>query len=347
MEKNKLPISVLFFIGGYENEIYDEKRVKWLKKSINDLKKQSNDPSEILISISQTVYKNKLVKELVETNFTHSNIFISNYYRSPLLNFENLIQLAKQKYICFWSDHDLHHPNYLKELFKVISSNQVSHASSLMAAVVPENDNEIKDSHKKILSPINTSKMGKVKRFDICVKSYIMGSFYGIWEKELFKNLEMVGNEKFDYLYVVASSLGKGYIFFEASENLFGLRIVIKKTKGKYSIHSGLCPSNIFSPVIYSITDFYRFYISVIQIIENSNLSNSEKLSCILNFENSLRGKKNFYGVANIGVKLLIKEFINLITFKSKLHEFLFLLTYSIYAKFLRDKNLNSLMNKN
>ena len=67
MEKNKLPISVLFFIGGYENEIYDRKRIKWLKKSINDLKKQSNDPLEILISISQTVYENKLVKELVET----------------------------------------------------------------------------------------------------------------------------------------------------------------------------------------------------------------------------------------------------------------------------------------
>ena len=347
MEKNKLPISVLFFIGGYENEIYDKKRVKWLKKSINDLKKQSNDPLEILISISQIVYENKLVKELVETNFTHSNIFISNYYRSPLLNFESLIQHAKQKYICFWSDHDLHHPNYLKELYEVISSNQVSHASSLISAVIPENDNEIKDSHKKLLSPINTSQMGKVKRFDICIKTYIMGSIYGIWEKDLFRNLEMVGNEKFDFLLVVASSLAKGFIFFEASENLFGLRIVIKKTKGKYNNHSMLCPSNIFSPAIYSITNFYRFYISIIQIIENSDLSNSGKVSCILNFENALRGKKNFFGVANLGVRLLIKEFINLITFKSKLHEFLFLLTYSIYAKFLRDKHLNSLMNKN
>ena len=121
MEKNKLPISVLLFIGGYENEIYGEKRIKWLKKSINDLKKQSNDPYEILISINKNVYNIKIVKELIDTNFTQSNIFISNFYRSPLLNFESMIQFAKQKYICFWTDHDLHHPNYLEELYKVIS----------------------------------------------------------------------------------------------------------------------------------------------------------------------------------------------------------------------------------
>lgn len=346
MDKKKLPISVLLFIGGYEDEIYDKKRVKWLKKSINDLKIQSIEPSEILISVNQTVYKNKIVKELVETNFSHSNIFSSNFYRSPLLNFECLIQLARQKYICFWSDHDLHHPNFLKDLYQVISSNQVSHVAPIFSGV-PENEDEIKDSHVKVLSTTNTSNMEKVKSFDISMNTYIMGSIYGIWEKKIFKNFEMVGNEKFDFLSVIASSLEKGFIFFEPSENLFGLRIVIKKTKENYSIHSGLCPSNILSPVIYSITDFYRFYISIIQIIENSDLSNSEKVSCILNLENALRGKKNFYGVANIGVKLLIKEFIKLITFKSKLHEFFFLLTYSIYAKFLKDKKLNSLMNKN
>ena len=150
MKKKKVPVSVLFFIGGYKDEIYDEKRIKWLKKSIKDLKEQTNDPLEILISTNQTVYNNKIVKELIDTNFSHSNIFISNFYRSALLNFESLIQLVKQKYICFWSDHDLHHPNFLKEQYKVISSNQVSHASSLI----------FMDS---IISPI----LSKVNRFQL------------------------------------------------------------------------------------------------------------------------------------------------------------------------------------
>ena len=346
METKKLPISVLFFIGCYENELYDDKRVKYLKKSIKDLKEQTNNPSEILISINQNLYNNKKVKELINTNLSHSKIFISNFYRSPLLNFESLIQFAKQKYICFWSDHDLHHPNFLKELYKVISSNQASHVSSLISGI-PENDNEIKNSHKKYISPINTSKMKKVRRFDIGISSFISGSVYGMWEKDLFKNLIMVGNEYFDWLFVIASSLEKGFIFFESEENLLGLRGKNTKSNDNFGNHAKLCPINILSPKIYSITNFYRFYISIIQIIENSDLSNSEKVSCILNFENALRGEKNFFGVANLGVKLLIKEFINLITFKSKLHEFLFLLTYSINAKFLRDKHLNSLMNKN
>ena len=342
MGKKKLPISVLLLIGGYENEIYDDKRVKWLKRSILDLKEQSNDPLEILVSINKNIYNNKIVKELIDTNFTHSNIFISNFYRSPLLNFECLIQRATQKYICFWTDHDLHNSNFLKDLYHVISSNQVSHVAPIFSGV-PANDDEIKDSHEKILSTIDTSKIGKVKSFKMCVNSYIMGSIYGIWEKNIFKNIDMVGNEKFDFLLVIASSLEKGFIFFEPSKNLFGLRNLGTK-RVKY--HKTILPSNIFSSEIYFKTNFHRFYISILRIIENSCLTNSEKSICILILEKSLKGRNNFFGISKIGTRLLIKEFILLITFKANLHEFLFLLSYSIYANFLK-KKLKLLTNKN
>ena len=166
-----------------------------------------------------------------------------------------------------------------------------------------------------------------------------------MWEKDLFKNLEMVGNEYFDWLFVIASSLEKGFIFFESEENLFGLRIVNRENKEKYGIHSRNCPSNIFLQNLFHY-NFFRVYL-IIQIIKNSCLSNSEKIICILIFENKLKEKKKFFGTKKLGIRLLIKEFINLITFKSNFHELLFLLTYSIYAKFLRNKNLKSLKNKN
>ena len=174
-----------------------------------------------------------------------------------------------------------------------------------------------------------------------------MGSIYGMWEKDLFKNLEMVGNENFDYLYVIASSLEKGFIFFESEENLFGLRLVIKKSNDNFGNHATLCPRNIFSPKIYFTTSFYRFYISILQIIKNSCLSNEGKVSCILSFENSLKGKNNLRGTPYLGIRLLIKELIRLLTFKTNLHEFLFLLSYSIYASYLKNKTLKLLINKN
>lgn len=340
--KKKLPVSVLFFIGCYKNEIYDKKRIEWLKKSINDLKKQTEDPQEILISTNKTIYKNKIVKELIETNFQDSNFFISNFYRSPLLNFESLIQLANEKYICFWSDHDLHHPNFLKDLYKVISSNQVSHVCPIYSAV-PANEDDIKDSHIKVLSSVNTANMKKVKRFSKCINTQIMGSFYGIWEKDIYKNLEIVGHEKLDFLPILASSLEKGYIYFESSANLFGLRL----TPSNASKHSTICPNNIFSPRVYSISNFYRFYISALQIIDDSSLTNSEKLKCISIFEKSFKARKNLFGASYLGIRLLIKEFILLLTFRTNLHEFLFLFSYSIYANYLRKKKINLINHRN
>ena len=120
MKKIKLPISVLFTIGGYENEIYDKKRIKWLKKSINDLKSQTKYPAEIIVSINKTVSRKKFVKGLIKDNIPNSHIIISNFYRSPILNMEMLIQIAKEKYICFWTDHDFHHPNFIEDLYEQI-----------------------------------------------------------------------------------------------------------------------------------------------------------------------------------------------------------------------------------
>ena len=66
MKKKSLPISILFLVGGYSNEEFDERRINWLKKSLNDLKNQTCMPVEILISLNSNVAGKKYVKKEID-----------------------------------------------------------------------------------------------------------------------------------------------------------------------------------------------------------------------------------------------------------------------------------------
>ncbi len=276
MIEKQLPVSILFLVGGYSNEKFDNKRITWLKRSLNDLKNQSKEPFEILISLNANVANNKLVKSEIDKVFPKAKTITTNFDRSALLNFEMLMQFAAQKYICFWSDHDLHHPNFLEDTFQEIKLNQATHACPLVS-IVSEDENYINVPNSQIIKEINTTNMKKVEAFNYCLNSFNLGTFYGIWDKTIFKKVSFDGNEKFDWFILVTSSLEKGYVFFKSSAKLLTLRDIVKVPTKGYGNHVKLLPKYILDRQTYLNTQFFRFTISVLFIIKESNLSELEK----------------------------------------------------------------------
>lgn len=319
---NQSSIAVLLLIGGYPSEVYSSERIGWLEQSLQDLSDQSLKPSEILVSLNSSVSSNKHVINLVKSYLPDSKILSFSLNRSGALNFETLLALSNSEYVCFWSDHDVHSSQFLRECLDHMQDNSAVLCCPLINYIYETGEPYLPKPQS--LQPLNTSTLSKRESLAKAMSSDILGSIYGIWSKKVFEIINIYGHESIDILAVYAASLLGNIVFFESQCS----SLVLRHKVAKVNNHNSLLPSEIMNPSEYMVTRHSRF-LKILKkvIIESSDNENSSShLLCTV--RNVLSTNKNCYGLRYPGVRFLLKSFVLCLKCRISLGTFILHLIY-------------------
>jgi hypothetical protein len=319
-------VSVLLLIGCYPSEEYSSLRIHWLEESLKDLANQVLPPTEILVSLNNTVYLDNRVIQLISKYIPMAQTFLYHLPRSGSLNFETILQFASSEFVCFWSDHDRHSPLFLKEACFYASSTTASHVCPVINYIYE--NGEPYHPEPTSLSAQETTCLDSLDSFAQALASDVRGSIYGLWKRALFDNFSIFCHESIDFLLVYYAALNGGYVYFESCSEALTLRHKIGKTVN----HDSLLPKSIMSVFHYQASRHARFLRVLIDIIELSALDGPLRTKARKIVRSTFSSKSNCYGQAYYGLKILALNFVRFIFFKDKEASFFLQLLLSMSA---------------
>jgi hypothetical protein len=216
-------LEVLLLIGCYKGEVYGADRASFLKRSLEDLAAQTFKPCGLIVSINSNLGgKSKSIRDMVLTCFPGTLFFESSFDRSAILNFEALVQLSSAEYLCFWSDHDIHHPGFLHSCVQAAESSRCSLVCPEITYFYSDDGSVARaPSCSPYFSSVNFSPSRNLEDF---FKIDSMGAVYGLWRSCDLKRLPFIDLKSLDFLWQAMAQLMAGCAFIGEGSGLLLLR---------------------------------------------------------------------------------------------------------------------------
>jgi hypothetical protein len=223
-------VSVVIPTGGYIGQTYHKSRLDALSRVARDLRSQTYQPSEVIISINGN--QNLSFVESVRNLFRHQkNVFIhdSSLSLSAEENFNRAVSFVKTAYFSIWSDHDIHEPSFLEECLACLDSSPGIGLVCPSMDVVDENGQKLNGSSVVPFRIDDTTAFARIKK--VLVRNEL-GLIYGVYRTSVYRKL-LRGCQSFapDVLQVIDLARYSGVAILP--KKLISFRIFTQKTSSR------------------------------------------------------------------------------------------------------------------